>query len=47
MVEVLAILEGGAKSFHSFKGGGGGVKVLPCLEARAQKDSDLQFSRFV
>ena len=27
----LAILKGGAKSFHSLKGGGG-AKVLPCLK---------------
>ena len=45
-LEVLAILKGGAKGFHSLKGGA--RKVLACLEGggAAQKVSDSQFSHF-
>ena len=35
--EVLAILKGGAESFHHYKGG---QKVSTCLEVGAQKVSD-------
>ena len=31
-LEVLAILKGGAKSFHHLKVGGGARKRLPCLK---------------
>ena len=46
-LELLAILKGGAKSFHSFKGGA--RTVLPCLEGGGGgggggEVSDLQFS---
>ena len=41
------INEGGAKRFHSSKGGGG-QQVLPCLEGGgAQKVSDPRLSHFV
>ena len=37
-LEVLAIVRGGAKSFNSLKGWGGGEQnVLPCLEGGGRK----------
>ena len=36
-LEVLAILKGGAKSFHSLEAGRGAQKVLPCLEGGGLK----------
>ena len=50
--QFLAILKGGgvgggsAKGFHSFKGGGGARKVLPCLKGVAQNVSDPRFFHF-
>ena len=46
-LEVLAILMEGTKSVHPLKKGGGGHKVLPCLEEGGQKVLDPRFFHFV
>ena len=43
--DVLAIVMGGAQSFHFLKGGV--QNILPCLEEGTQKKSDPRFSHYV